>query len=77
MTSKLPFGLKTKPTRRYFAGGSISFEASEGKLYWTVRLTTKINKLSLYRNEVATKEILDKLLKAESLSEIQTIEVVV
>lgn len=41
MTYKLPFGLKQKPVRHYFDGGSISFSCREGKLFATLTITTR------------------------------------
>lgn len=76
MTSKLPFGLKSKPTRRYINGYSIAFSVVSGDLYYTVINTTKTAKIPLYTKQVLSKEMLSKLVKVESFSELQTIEVV-
>lgn len=76
MTYKLPFGLTTKPTRKYFPNGSLAFMIINGELRFKVTKTTKTMKQPLFSGKVKSKEQLDKLLNAESLSEIQTIEVV-
>lgn len=41
MTYSLPFGLKQKPLRHYFAGGSISFSVSNGELFYRVHYTIR------------------------------------
>lgn len=76
MTYSLPFGLKQKPVRHYFNGGSIHFECIEGDLRYTVTITTKKTKSKLHTKWIYSKEQLDKLLSVKSLSELQTIEVV-
>ena len=72
----IPFWGKTKPTRRYIYGYSLSFRVSDGKLFYNVTMTTKESKTKLFDFEVKSKEQLDRLLKAESLDEIRSIEVV-
>lgn len=67
---KYPFNLTHKPTRHYFAGGSIYFEMQEGKLYYTINKTTKEYKFKYPRWEVKSKDQLDKLLKVKLASEL-------
>lgn len=77
MTSRLPFGLNTKPIRRCVPNHSLSYRVSNGKLFCLVRKTTirpVDQKVPLYEFEVKTKEQLDKLLQIENISELQTIE---
>lgn len=76
MTSKLPFDLTTKPTSHYFEHGVIRFNMAEGKLFFTVKVITKLTNGIVLQKEVRSKEHLSKLLSVKSLSELQTIEVV-
>ena len=76
MTYRLPFGLKQKPVNKYFQGGVIKFSVKDGRLYYTIKLITKIQNSKLFSGNVRSKEHLDKLLSIKSISEIPTIEVV-
>lgn len=77
----LPFGLKVKPQRHYFNGGSIHFQVENGTMYYEVTTTVKITrnnpfKLKYDRKEVMNKEHLDQLLKVKTFTEIPSLEIV-
>lgn len=82
MTYSLPFGLKQKPVRKYFAGGSIGFECREGKLFYVITTTRTIHlirperyvKEKYPRKEVKNIEYLERLMSIKDISEIPTIE---
>lgn len=84
MKYSLPFGLKQKPLRKYFAGGSIGFECREGKLFYVIITTRTIHLIKPERyvkekypkKEVKNIEHLERLMAIKSLNEIPSLEVV-
>ena len=72
----LPFGLKQKPLPHYFEHGVVKFNMREGVMFYTITEITTSHRAGLIRNQVKSKEQLDKLLSIKSLHEIPTIEVV-
>ena len=76
MTYSLPFGLKQKPLNHYFEHGVIRFSINDGKLFFTVKVITKLTNGIIQQSEVKSKANLDKLLSIKTLNEIPSIEVV-
>lgn len=76
MTYSIPFGLKQKPLNHYFEHGVIKFSIQEGKLFFTIKLITKLTNGPIQQAEVKTKAQLDQLLSIKKISDIRSLEVV-
>ena len=76
MTYSLPFGLKQKPLNHYFEHGVIKFSIQEGKLFFTIKVITKLTNGPIQQAEVKSKAQLDQLLSIKKINDIRALEVV-
>lgn len=71
----IPFWGKSKPTRRYISGHSLSYRVSNGKLFCKIMMTTKKSKSVIFDFEVKDKAFLNELQKVESYDDIRNLGV--